>query len=55
MIKKYYIRKLRKKIFHLSLDIPDRYFGRKELDNFMDGAVSARKQILELINEELNK
>ena len=53
MLKKYYLKKLRKKIFHMSLDIPDKYFGGKELDHFMDGAISARKQILEVIEKEL--
>ena len=53
MLKKYYIRKLRKKIFHMPLDIPDRVFGGRELDYFMDGALSARKQILQIIEKEL--
>lgn len=53
MIKKYYLKKLRKKIFHMPLDIPDKYFGDKKLDYFMDGAVSARKQVLAVIAKEL--
>lgn len=52
-MRKYYLRKLRKKIFHIPMDIPNKYLGRKELDNFMEGAVSARKQILAVIDEEL--
>ena len=53
MIKKYYLKKLRKKIWHLSMDIPDKYYGDKELNYFMNGVVSAKKQILQVIEKEL--
>lgn len=53
MIKKYYLKKLRKKIWHLPMEIPDKYYGNKKLDYFMDGAISARKQILQAIEKEL--
>lgn len=52
MIKKYYLKKLRKKIWHLPMEIPDKYYGNKKLDYFMDGAISARKQILQAIEKE---
>lgn len=37
----------------MPLDIPNKIFGGKELDHFMDGAISARKQILQAIEKEL--
>lgn len=38
----------------MPLDIPNKYFGDKKLDYFMDGAINARKQILETIEKELS-